>query len=93
MFATSIQLVCVLGMYIYCFTQCSCFPFTEIDVNSLKSLLVPCEKCTLSLALSCQQWCAVLSGLKDVKKLKELCVYTRHFEVRTIATQTQKVMK
>ena len=64
-----------------------------IDVNFLKSLLVPREKCSVSLALSCQQWCAVLSGLKDVKKLKELCVYMRDVKVRTIATQGQKVMK
>ena len=60
---------------------------TGIDVNPLKSLLVPREKCSISLALTRQQWCAVLSGLNDVKKLKELHVYMRDPRVRTIVTQ------
>ena len=68
-------------------------PLVGIDVNSLQSLLVPREKCTVGLALTRQEWRAVLSGLKDVKKLKELCVYMRAPEVRTIATQAQKVIK
>ena len=64
-----------------------------IDVNCLKNMLVPREKCSVSLALTRQQWCAVLSGLKYAKTLKELCVYMSKFKVRTIATQTVKVIK
>ena len=41
----------------------------------LKSLLVHREKCTVEMSLTRQQWCAVLSGLRDAKKLKELVVY------------------
>ena len=41
----------------------------------LKNLLVHREKCTVKMRLTRQQWCAVLSGLRDAKKLKELVVY------------------
>ena len=41
----------------------------------LKSPLVHREKCTVKMPLTHQQWCAVLSGLKDAKKLKELVVF------------------
>ena len=40
-----------------------------------KSLLVHREKCTVKMSLTRQQWCAVLSGLRDATKLKELVVF------------------
>ena len=46
--------------------------FTDISDNSLKSLLVPREKCSVRMRLTPRQWCAVLSGLKDAKTLKKL---------------------
>ena len=46
-----------------------------VPVQLWKSLLVHREKCTVKMALTRQQWCAVLSGLRDAKKLKELVVY------------------
>ena len=51
-------------------------------VESLKNVFVHLEKCTIQVPLTCQQWCTVLSGLKDAKKLKELGVYMRDVEVR-----------
>ena len=53
-----------------------------IPAKSLKSLLVHREKCTVKMPLTRQQWCAVLSGLRDAKKLKELSIYMRCPEVR-----------
>ena len=46
-----------------------------VPVQLLKSLLVHREKCTVKMPLIRQQWCAVLSGLRDAKKLKELVMY------------------
>ena len=46
-----------------------------VPVQLWKSLLVHRKKCTVKTALTRQQWCAVLSGLRDAKKLKELVVY------------------
>ena len=46
-----------------------------VPVQLLKSLLVHREKCTVKMELTCQEWCAVLSGLRDAKKLKELVVH------------------
>ena len=46
-----------------------------VPVQLLKSLLVHREKCTVKMPLTRQQLCAVLSGLRDAKKLKELVVY------------------
>ena len=57
-------------------------PAAGIPVESLKSLLVHREKCRVEMRLTHHQWCIVLSGLKDAKKLKELCVYMREVEVR-----------
>ena len=34
------------------------------------------------MSLTRQQWCAVLSGLRDAKKLKELSVHMRRPKVR-----------
>ena len=48
--------------------------FTDIPDNSLKSLLVPHEKCSVGMMLTPRQWCTVLSGLKYAKTLKELNV-------------------
>ena len=48
-----------------------------VPVQLLKSLLVHREKCTVKMSLTRQQWCAVFSGLRDAKKLKELVVYMR----------------
>ena len=60
---------------------CVVFGFSPIVINwlivpeqLLKSLLVHREKCTVKMPLTRQQLCAVLSGLKDAKKLKELIV-------------------
>ena len=47
---------------------------TDISDNSLKTLLVPREKYSVRMELTPRQWCAVLSGLKDAKTLKELNV-------------------
>ena len=49
-------------------------PAPWIPVESLKSLLVHRKKCRVDMRLTRKQWCVVLSGLKDAKKLKELCV-------------------
>ena len=57
-------------------------PAAGIPVESLKSLLVHREKCRVEMSLTRQEWCVVLSGLKDAKKLKELCVYMKHVQVR-----------
>ena len=48
-----------------------------VPVQLWKSLLVHREKCSVKMPLTRQQWCAVLSGLRDAKKLKELveCMY------------------
>ena len=46
-----------------------------VPLQLLKRLLVHREKCTVKMAMTRQQWCAVLSGLKDAKKLKELVVH------------------
>ena len=46
-----------------------------VPLQLLKSLLVHREKCTVEMALTHQQWCAVLSGLRGAKKLKELVVF------------------
>ena len=57
-------------------------PAAWIPAESLKSMLVHREKCGLEMPLTRQQWCVVLSGLKEAKKLKELCVYMRNVKVR-----------
>ena len=57
-------------------------PAVGIPVESLKRLLVHRKKCLVEMRLTHQQWCVVLSGLKDAKKLKELCVDMREAEVR-----------
>ena len=57
-------------------------PAAGIPVESLKRLLVHRKKCSLKMPLTCQQWCVVLSGLKEAKKLKELCVDMRRVKVR-----------
>ena len=49
-------------------------PALDIPDNSLKALFVPREKCSVMMKLTPRQWCAVLSGLKDAKTLKELDV-------------------
>ena len=46
-----------------------------VPVQHWKCLLVHREKCTVKMALTHQQWCAVLSGLRDAKKLKELVMH------------------
>ena len=46
-----------------------------VPVQLWKSPLVHREKCTVKMSLTRQQWCAVLSGLRDAKKLKELVVH------------------
>ena len=48
-----------------------------VPVQLWKTLLVHREKCTVKMSLSHQQWCAVLSGLRDAKKLKELVVHMK----------------
>ena len=58
-------------------------------VQSLKNLLVHREKCTVNLPLTRQQWCAVLSGLKDAKKLKELTIEMRYVEEEVRATNSK----
>ena len=57
-------------------------PAAGIPVECLKSLLVHREKCLVAMPLTREEWCVVLSGLKDTNKLKELCVYMREVEVR-----------
>ena len=57
-------------------------PAARIPVESLKSLLVHREKCRVVMPLTHEEWCVVLSDLKDAKKLKELCVYMKHVLVR-----------
>ena len=57
-------------------------PAQWIPVKSLKRLLVPREKCRVVMPLTCEEWCVVLSGLKDAKRLKELCVDMRIVHVR-----------
>ena len=53
-----------------------------IPAECLKRLLVCQEKCLVETPLTRQQWCVVLSGLKDAKKLKELCVDMRRVKAR-----------
>ena len=60
----------------------SSIPGAEFPLESLKNVFVHLEKCTLRVPLTCPQWCTVLSGLKDAKKLKELCVYMEDVWVR-----------
>ena len=61
----------------------SSIPGAEFPLESLKNVFVHLEKCTIHAPLTCQQWCTVLSGLKDAKRLKELCVHMRYARVRT----------
>ena len=55
----------------------STIPLADFPVELLKNLFVHLEKCTIHVPLTCQQWCTVLSGLKDAKKLKELGVHMK----------------
>ena len=57
-------------------------PVVEFPVESLKNAFGHLEKCTIQVPLTCPQWCTVLSGLKDARKLKELSVYMRDVWVR-----------
>ena len=57
-------------------------PAAELPVESLKRLLVHRKKCRVEMPLTHEEWCVVLSGLKDAKKLKELCVDMRRVKVK-----------
>ena len=60
----------------------SSIPLAVFPVEPLKNVFVHLEKCTLWIPLTCPEWCTVLSGLKDAKKLKELGVHMRDVWVR-----------
>ena len=56
----------------------SSIPGAEYPLEPLKNVFVHLERCTIRLPLTFQQWCTVLSGLKDAKNLKELGVHMLH---------------
>ena len=61
---------------------CVSIPVVGFSVDLLKNVIVHQEKCTIRAPLTCQQWCVVLSALKDAKKLKEFCVQMKYTWVR-----------
>ena len=68
----------------------SAIPVVGFSVDLLKNVIVLLEKSTIRAPLTCQQWCAVLSGLKDAKKLQELCIHMEDTSVRA-ADMSSKV--
>ena len=60
----------------------SSIPVAECLIEPLTNAFFLLEKCAIWLPLTRSEWYTVLSGLKDAKKFKELCVYMKRVRVR-----------